>query len=381
MTYLAPAAIDLDSGDFDPATLAAQRRIGWLLNHQWRLESVLGVGGSAAVYAATHVNGQRAAIKMLHAEYAFDERLRGRLEREAAVLSALDHPGAVRFLDDGLTRAGVQFLVMEELDGETLAAYLARRGDRLDVHEALLVTKLVLDALVATHARGVVHRDVSIENVFITRRGQVKLIDFGISRLLAVPDIAIGGVVNPVLGTPGFMPPEQARGLNDQVDGQSDVWAVGAILFELLTGLPVHHDANTLYQKLFSAAWKPAPKLGSLVADASPELRALVDRALAFEKRDRFADAARMLRGVREVLASLPEGAGARSLSLSLSLSVSPLPRAALSVVPRRPSPLERASLALGIVVRMLRAAVVQLRLHSARFAGQVLARRLLSTR
>ena len=387
MTCAAPATSDHTSSSPDPASAAARGRLGSILNYQWRLDSVLGVGGSAAVYAATHVSGKRAAIKLLHAEYAFDERLRVRIEREARVLSTIDHPCAVRLLDDGVTPEGVQFLVMELLDGETLASYLTRRGERVDLHEALLITKLVLDALIAVHQKGVVHRDISVENLFITIDGQVKLIDFGISRLLSVPDLHIEGTTNPVLGTPGFMPPEQARGQNNEVDQRSDVWAVGAVLFELLTGMPVHHEAQTLYHKLFSAAWKPAPKLVSLVPSASVGLQALVDRALAFDKNRRFFDARHMLQALRALLAELPEGAGARTLDVTAAPPVTDgsdlrFPTTPLTVVYSKRRPVERARDAVAIAFRMLKDAVTQLtrlRLPESlrrRVAGPFLARR-----
>lgn len=305
------------STEADTSPEAAQGRVGQWLNRQWRLDSVLGVGGSAAVYEATHRDGRRAAIKLLHAEYAFHPRLRARLIREARVLGAQHHPSAVRLIDQDVTSFGEQFLVMERLDGETLAEYLIRKRARLPLEQSLRITLHVLDAVVAAHEAGVVHRDLSVENVFITRSRQIKLIDFGISRLIAEPELYEQDL--PIMGTPGFMSPEQARGQCAEVDAQSDIWAVGAILFEMLTGMPVHYEAGTLPQQLLSAAWRPAPQLATITKGASPELQAFVERALAFEKCDRFPDAESMREELLCLFVLLPEAEGERALPVSVA--------------------------------------------------------------
>jgi len=316
------------SGEPDPAAVAAESRVGELLNGKWRLDAVLGVGGSAAVYAATHRSGERAAIKLLHAEYAFHERLRFRLGCEAQVLRALNHPGAVRLLEEGVCNDGELFLAMELLEGETLSQYVLRKEARVERSQALLIGLLLLDAVIALHARGVVHRDLTLDNVFITRSGELKLIDFGISRLLSQAQSEAAGEVGLVVGTPGFMAPEQARGQNRQVDRQSDVWAVGALLFELLTGLPVHFQAHTLAEKLSLAASMPAPKLCTVDPHASPALQGLVDRALAFEKQQRFDDARQMHEALFELYvwgsAGPPPQASSQGLSAPALLAAAP---------------------------------------------------------
>jgi serine/threonine protein kinase len=318
MTALSPVSDELTMYP-DAVALAALERVGVVLNDAWRLDSVLGVGGSAAVYAATHRKGTRGAIKMLHAEHKCNEQLRHRLEREALALSLIHHSGAVRLLGGGTTEEGSGFLVMELLEGETLASYLVRKDGRIGRDEALLITLLVLEALAGAHESGIVHRDVTVDNVFITHSGQVKLIDFGIARLLDSPDPDAELSVGPVIGTPGFMAPEQAQGLNEAVGVQSDVWAVGAVLFELLTGLPVHFEARTLFQKLTNGAFSAAPKLASIVPDASPELQELVDRALAFDKADRWRDACEMRSALLELFDVPPDRAGIRAFEISFA--------------------------------------------------------------
>lgn len=284
----------------DTTSYVALGRIGTVLNDKWRLDALLGVGGSAAVYAATHRSGARAAVKVLHPELTFNEELRARLNREARVLSVVDHPGAVGFIQQGVSEDGALYLVMELLDGETLTSYLARKGSWLEEEEARRIGLLVLDVLSHAHRMGIVHRDIKTDNVFITRSGQVKVLDFGIARLL---ERARQGSKNQtqkgvILGTPGSMPPEQAMGLNDQVDARSDVWSVGAMLFEMLTACTVHFQADNVMQQLRNAATKPAPKLRAVHDGVSQALANVVDRALAFDKANRFQDATEMQRAL-----------------------------------------------------------------------------------
>jgi serine/threonine protein kinase len=321
MTLPGIGTVDEVSQYPDAVARSAMRRIGSILSGHWRLDSLLGVGGSAAVYAATHKCGKRAAIKVLHPEYAFNEQLRLRLNREAHVLSVVDHPGAVRILKEGMSDDGALYLVMELLEGETLTNHLARKGSKLSEEQALRITLLVLDVLAQAHSKGIVHRDIKLDNVFITRSGEVKLLDFGIARVLKSVEAETEDQtrVGLVLGTPGSMPPEQALGLNDQVDAQSDVWAVGAVLFELLSSQSVHFEASTLYDKLLSAASKPAPKLATVVEDVSPGLALLVDRALAFEKEDRFRDATEMRDSVLALIDLALENEGRRRLKISFA--------------------------------------------------------------
>ena len=369
----------------DAFAQAALERVGTVLNDTWRLESLLGVGGSAAVYVATDRNGRRAAIKLLHAEYAFHDELRARLSHEARVLSLVDHPGAVRVLDHDIANDGTLFLVMELLEGETLASYVLRKEGHVEPEQALLIALLVLDALAPTHARGVVHRDVTLENVFLTRRGEVKLIDFGIARLLHAPAAANEPSIGQVVGTPGFMAPEQAQGLNREVGIQSDVWAVGAILFELLTGVPVHFEAHTLVQKLTSGAYRAAPDLGSILENASLELQALVDKALAFDKCDRWQDANAMREALLDLFVVEPDLAGVRALDVSFAPAANEarglsLRGPALSYR-RRLAPLQRVRAALSSFIHALSAALgeafsdLKLRLRERRKRSRLVSR------
>ena len=198
---------------------------------------------------------------------------------------------------------GCAFLVMELLDGETLDARWQRKGKRLPVSEVLALMDRVLDTLAAAHARGIVHRDLKPENLFFTREAAVKVLDFGIARVRELSG-ASKTQTGSLMGTPTFMPPEQARGRWDEVDAQSDLWALGATMFTLLTGRFVH-DAGTVNEALVLAVTEPATSLGVVRPDLPDAVVEFVDRALAYEKQGRWPDALAMQAGLREAYAAL----------------------------------------------------------------------------
>src|SRR5450432_3710748 len=167
----------------EAAAERARARIGTVLKHKWRLDKVIGVGGMAVVYAATHRNKKRAAIKMLHPELSMDATIRERFLREGYVANSVGQRGAVSVDDDDVSEDGLAYLVMELLDGETIEQRWERKGRLLSPHEALSVMDQLLDTLAAAHARGIVHRDLKPENMFLTRDGAVKVLDFGIARV------------------------------------------------------------------------------------------------------------------------------------------------------------------------------------------------------
>jgi serine/threonine-protein kinase len=283
---------------FDPFVLRARGRIGITLCRKWRLDVLLGVGGMAAVYAATHRNGSRVAIKLLHPELSANREVRARFLREGYVANAVGHGGAVKVADDDIAEDGALFLVTELLDGESLEDRRRRLGGRLAEDEVLFVADQLLDVLVAAHGKGVVHRDIKPENVFLTRTGQVKVLDFGIARLRELSSTSTATRAGASMGTPAYMPPEQARGLWADVDARTDVWAVGATMFHVLTGNLVH-QGRTPNEQLLSAMTQTAPPLASLLAHVGPAVAHVVDRALAFDREKRWPDARRMQEAVR----------------------------------------------------------------------------------
>jgi serine/threonine-protein kinase len=256
----------------------------------------------AAVYGAVHRNQNRVAIKMLHPEQSLDAVVRTRFLREGYVANSVEHSGAVRVQDDGITDDGAAFLVMELLEGETLEDRRDRLGGRLPVAEVLALVEQLLDVLEAAHARGVVHRDLKPDNLFLTTRGEVKVLDFGIAHLRQADHAGSGGTsVGTFMGTPSFMPPEQARARWDLVDARSDLWAVGAVMFTLLSGRLVH-EAETVSEQLVLAVQAPAPRLRSMAEDVPDYVGAIVDRALSYEKEQRFQNAQEMALAVRQAL-------------------------------------------------------------------------------
>lgn len=282
----------------DVAVMQASARVGTIVGKKWHLDALLGAGGMAAVYSATHRNGSRAALKILHVTLAADRAVRHRFQREGYAANAVAHPGAVRVLDDDVLEDGSPFLVTELLDGETLEDRRERLGGRLSIPEVLTYMDALLDVLVAAHSNGVIHRDIKPDNLFLTRGGQLKVLDFGIARLRDLTSESQLTKTGALLGTPRFMPPEQARGLTDEVDAQSDLWACGATMFDLLSGRPVF-DAQTPHQVLMLAATVPAPPFRSVLPHAAPTLASVIDRALAFEKKDRWPSALAMQQAVR----------------------------------------------------------------------------------
>ena len=270
----------------------AEARLGTVLRGKWRLERVVGVGGMATVYSATHRNKSRVAIKVLHPELAIDAEVTARFLREGYVANAVDHPGTVKVLDDDVTEDGAPFLVMELLHGETLDARLTRKGP-LAPAEVLAIANQVLSVLGAAHERGVVHRDLKPENLFLTRDGDLKILDFGIARLRELSPDGSSTRAGSLLGTPAFMAPEQARGRWEEVDACTDIWAVGATIFNLLTGRHVH-EAETVQEQLIKSATVKAPSLAEVLPGTPEATAALVDRALAFEKAERFPNARAM---------------------------------------------------------------------------------------
>jgi serine/threonine-protein kinase len=259
---------------------------------KYRIEALLGIGGMAVVFRARHRNGNRVAIKVLHAEQSLDPHVRERFLREGYVANKIGHRGAVRVLDDDVTDDGTALLVMELLEGETLEARWARCGQRLDVPEVASIGHQLLDVLAAAHDSAIVHRDIKPENIFVTSEGPIKVLDFGIARLRE------GGNwsqtrTGATFGTPCFMPPEQALGKKQHIDGRTDLWSAGATMFTLLSGKYVH-EADTVEELVVFAATRPARPLGSVAEHVPPQVAHVVDRALAFEKDQRWPDARSM---------------------------------------------------------------------------------------
>jgi serine/threonine-protein kinase len=259
---------------------------------KWKVDERIGSGGMATVYSATHRNGMRAALKMLHAPLSRDASTRARFLREGYVANSVGHDGVVQVLDDGVTDDGAAFLVLELLEGETIDARRHALGGKIPVDEALDIGLQVLDALAAAHAQGIVHRDVKPENVFLTVTGKVKILDFGLAHMRDAQGEATKTGVT--IGTPEFMPPEQAQGRRDRVDPRSDVWMVGATLYTIISGAFVHEDAETIHEALIASATRRPRPVRELAPFLSPAVAQVIDRALELEMDDRWESADHM---------------------------------------------------------------------------------------
>ncbi|HKO49140.1 MAG TPA: serine/threonine-protein kinase [Polyangiaceae bacterium] len=294
----------------------ARARIGTVLKKKWHLDQLLGVGGMAAVYSATHRNKKRVAIKLLHAELSKDEAIRKRFLREGYIANSVAQRGAVAVDYDDVTEDGLAFLVMELLDGETIEHRWRRKDRSLSPYEALSLVDQLLDTLTAAHGRGIVHRDLKPENMFLTRDGTVKVLDFGIARVreLSTPLTTLAGSA---MGTPAFMAPEQARGRWQDVDGRTDLWAVGATLYTLITGKFVHAGENA-QETLALAATRPARSIAERRPDLHPSLIAFIDRALAYDMAARFPDAATMQHVLRLTYAQMEGNESSPTMQLAI---------------------------------------------------------------
>jgi serine/threonine-protein kinase len=298
----------------------AEQRLGKVVRGKWVLETVLGVGGMAAVYAGRHQRiGRLDALKILHPEAAQSREIRERFEREAHAANRFKHKGAVEIRDIDITEEGEPFLVMEFLVGEALSERDRRPGG-IPMTKLLQYMDEVLDTLCSAHAHGIIHRDIKPSNLFVREDGSVKVLDFGLARVRAEQpfqlNVTKAGVA---LGTTPYMAPEQARGM--PIDVRADIFGVGATMFRLITGRHVH-VAKKDTELLNKMAKEPAPPIATIAPKTPSDVCLIVDRALAFHADRRYPDAGTMLGDVRAVLrggsppfaAKLAEGDQRRTL-------------------------------------------------------------------
>ena len=277
------------------AYASARDRIGKTLCGTYFLEEVLGVGGTAVVFRATHRDGNRLAVKLLHDHLCKSRDVTRRFMREAYLANLLEHPGTVRVLDDDVDENGVAFLVLELLEGETLEERRVRLGGRLAVDEVLGYMDHLLEVLELAHDKNIVHRDIKPSNLFLTNDGVLKVLDFGIARMLDEQGAATATKTGQMIGTPAFMPPEQALSKPKEIDKQTDIWAVGATIFTLLSGELVH-IAESSSEHLVKAATLHARSVARVLPGVPANVETLVGRALRFDKKDRWASATEMRR-------------------------------------------------------------------------------------
>lgn len=284
-----------------------------LLAGRYRLVTLLGEGGMGQVHQAEHVLMKKTvAIKILHAELSENPEMVARFQREAQAAAALDSPNVCQATDFGQTEDGSFFLVMEYLQGETLQERLKSSGP-LPQEQALHILRQIATALVDAHRQGIVHRDLKPENIMLIERdGEpdfVKIMDFGIARLVATtddegihdedaPKLTRKGLI---YGTPHYMSPEQVAG--EEVDHRSDLYALGVILFEMLTGKPPF-NAPSIARVMAQHVMEPPPTLAERSPEAQfpPFLEELIARLLAKGRQDRPASASQLIESLDELL-------------------------------------------------------------------------------
>jgi Tol biopolymer transport system component len=305
-------------------TLAPGARLG-----PYEIESVLGAGGFGEVYKARDTRlGRQVAVKVLLPAIAADEKFRERFEREARVISQLTHPNICTLFDVGREGA-TEYLVMEYLEGETLAARLQQGG--LQIDETIRTGLQIADALACAHGAGIMHRDLKPANVFLTKNG-AKLLDFGLAKAASVLTGGPADVTTPVahatmtaqgtiLGTLQYMAPEQVEGLD--VDSRVDIWAFGAILHEMITGRAAF-EARTPATLIAAVLTQQPQPVRAVNPEAPPALERLVAGCLEKDRDERWQS----IRDVRRQLAAAATAADA---------SVSPALSATAPVSVRRP--------------------------------------------
>jgi CheY-like chemotaxis protein len=278
---------------------APAERASWageLLGGRFRIGRLLGAGGMGAVYEAAREDlaQMRVAVKVLHATLACDETLLARFRREAETVGALNHPNIVRILDFQSQEGEPAFLVMELLDGVSLRQELTRYGQFSQVRTVFIASQ-ILAALAAVHRAQVIHRDIKPENIVLTSISGladiVKVLDFGVAKVLNASPGDTLTQAGTVLGTPTYMAPEHARGA--AIDIRSDLYSVGAIMYEALAGrAPFAGDNyNAL---LFAIQQGTPPPLEELRSDLDPELIRVVTHAMATDANLRFQNAEEM---------------------------------------------------------------------------------------
>ena len=284
------------------STKRALARIGTTLRGKYTLDGLLGEGGMAVVFSATHRNKKRFAVKMLYPEVSIYDDLRARFLKEGYVANTVAHPGVVQVLDDDVAEDGSAFLVMELLEGQTAGALAEGNDGRLDVRTVLTIAHELLDALSAAHEKGIVHRDLKPANIFITTEGTLKVLDFGIARIReAAKETGDSSTATGVMmGTPAYMPPEQAMGKSNEVDARTDLWAVGATMFNLMSGRNVHEGENPTLTMIASAT-QQARSISSLLPNLPHDIAFIVDKATAFDRALRWQTAKEMQEAIAKL--------------------------------------------------------------------------------
>jgi serine/threonine-protein kinase len=277
------ASPPVQSAEGQPSGGWGPTRIGELIGGKYRISRFLAEGGMGVVYEAQHaIVKRRFAVKFLRPDFARRRDSLGRFQREAETAGSLESEHIASVVDFGITNSGSAYIVMEYLVGESLASLLGREG-RLPFHRAADLCMQACHGAETAHAAGIVHRDLKPHNVFMCRRDDdtdlLKILDFGIAKLDLIKNDQVSTQTGTVLGTPAYMSPEQARG-DRSIDLRTDVYSLGAILFEMLSGkLP--HPGESRNAVLYHISTRPAVSLATVAPELPQALVDVVGRALA----------------------------------------------------------------------------------------------------
>jgi serine/threonine-protein kinase len=272
---------------------------GTIIDKKYYIVALIGRGGYSIVYEALHTTlGQRVALKFMEKEQ--DRKALDRFEQEARVAASIAHPNVCRSYDMGKLSSGTRYIVMERLYGESLYE-LVQRQRVLDPTFIVSIMTQVLAALGVAHKAGVIHRDIKPGNVFVERpagfEAVAKVLDFGLAKMVGGPS-AIRTTIGRALGTPAYMSPEQITGKG--LDGRSDLWAVGVVLYEALSGRRPF-NASTTPELCASILRDDPPPLTALRPGLSPALAGIVHRALEKNRADRFTTASEFRRSLQRL--------------------------------------------------------------------------------
>jgi serine/threonine-protein kinase len=303
VTMGSQAAVRLVSEGTSRRSSAA--RVGAVLADTYRIERLIAEGGMGTVYECEHLRlQQRFAVKFLDAVVRDDEA-HARFRQEAEIAASLDHRSIVQVFDFNTDEGGNPYMVMELVAGQTLGDYAG--GHKLLIRDVIRVLDPIASGLEAAHRAGIVHRDLKPSNIMVRRLEsggfEAKLLDFGISKMR---DADIGLTrENIVMGTPHYMSPEQAKGHTSSVDARTDIFSLGAILYELLTGRRAFEGKETP-KLLHAIAYEHPPSILTRCQDCPPELARVVLRCLAKHPRDRYASVRELMAAVQDAMRPAP---------------------------------------------------------------------------
>ena len=280
--------------------------IGQTISH-YRILELLGSGGMGVVYKAHDARLDRAlALKLLPEKMAQQPQALERFQREARAASALNHPGICTIYDIG-EQDGRAFIAMEFIDGETLRSHI--HGKPLSLEEILKLGIQISEALDAAHAEGIIHRDIKPANIFVTKRGQAKVLDFGLAKLIpkgvasadadsAAESPGSTSIVGIISGTPSYMSPEQVRG--DDLDARTDIFSLGLVLYEMATGRQAF-GGGTGGAIIEAVLTRPPLSVSRINPEIPSALEAIIDKALQKDRDQRYQRAADMLADLQQL--------------------------------------------------------------------------------